>query len=226
MASSKNVVFDVVGTLVGYEELYAAIEKQLGERLRQHDIKTDMFGYMWVRTTDQPSPPRSLRISPLTAFLHFQIEVAEREYTYNSMSGNYVGFEKTFTALFYRMLWKAGIPDPRSFASDDDLQAIVDGYNGLKFRPGAAECIQKLRDAGFAVWCFTMGGLERVGGYFKQAGVELEEGRLLSCDSSGVGKPDPEAYRPLLERLSGEGDGKPWFAAAHQWDASAARRTG
>lgn len=70
-----------------------------------------------------------------------------------------------------------------------------------------------------------MGGLERVGGYFRQAGVELAAENLLSCDSSGVGKPDPEAYWPLLERLSRE-QGKPWFAAAHMWDAGAARQTG
>lgn len=151
--------------------------------------------------------------------------MAEREYTYNSTSGHYVGFEQTFQALFHRMLWKAGVAEPENFATEEDLVAITRGYNNMTFRPGAEECIQKLRDAGFTVWCFTMGGLDRVGGYFEKAGVELPAENLLSCDSSGIGKPDPEAYRPLLERLSADG-GRPWFAAAHMWDASAARRTG
>lgn len=141
------------------------------------------------------------------------------------MSGNYVGFERTFRAIFYRMLWKAGISEPRTFASDEDLEAITNGYNAMTLRPGAKECIQKLRDAGFTVWCFTIGGLQRVGGYFKEAGIELPAENLLSCDSSGMGKPDPKAYRPLLERLRADGS-RPWFAAAHMWDVSAARRTG
>lgn len=141
------------------------------------------------------------------------------------MSGNYVGYERTFRAIFHRMLWKAGVPEPQDFASEEDLEAITKGYNDMKFRPGAKECIQKLRDAGFTVWCFTMGGLERVGGYFKQAEVELPAENLLSCDSSGIGKPDPEAYRPLLKKLSFDGS-RPWFAAAHMWDVGAARRTG
>lgn len=76
------------------------------------------------------------------------------------------------------------------------------------------ECIQKLRDGGFTVRCFTMGDLKRVGGYFKSAGVDLPAEHLMSCDSAGVGKPDPAAYRPILEELSKDGS-QPWFAAAH-----------
>lgn len=139
------------------------------------------------------------------------------------MSGNYVSSMRTFRALFWRMLWKAGVP--METATEEDLEAIVQGYNALTMRPGAKECIQKLRDAGFTVWCFTMGSLEGVGGYFKQAGIDLPAENLLSCDSSGIGKPAPEAYRPLLKQLSADGS-RPWFAAAHMWDASAAKRTG
>lgn len=70
-----------------------------------------------------------------------------------------------------------------------------------------------------------MGDLSRVGGYFTQAGIDMPAEHLRSCDSSKIGKPDPEAYRPLLKQLSSEGS-MPWFAAAHMWDVSAARRTG
>ena len=100
-------------------------------------------------------------------------------------------------------------------------------YEGLTMRPGAAECVQKLRNAGFTVWAFTAGDLRRVGGYFAKAGIEMPSENLLSCDSTGVGKPDLQAYRPLLGKLMSENDGKkPWFAAAHMWDVSAARLTG
>ncbi len=200
--SSKNVVFDVVGTLVGYDHLFAAIDHQLGERLRAEGIKPSLLGYTWI-------------------------EVAEREYTYLSMSGKYTVFADVFRALFYRMLWMAGISEPREFASEKDLEYIMEQYAGLTMRPGAAECVQKLRDAGFRVWCFTAGDIKRVGGYFARAGIEMPAEDLLSCDSAGVGKPDPAAYRPLLDKLVAENGGKvPWFAAGHMWDVSAARRAG
>ncbi|KAL4946494.1 hypothetical protein BDV06DRAFT_218216 [Aspergillus oleicola] len=200
--SSKNVVFDVVGTLVGYDHLFTAIDKQLGDRLRAEGIKPSLLGYTWI-------------------------EVAEREYTYLSMSGKYTVFADVFRALFYRMLWMAGIQEPREFASDKDLEYIMAEYAGLKLRPGAKECVQKLRDAGFRVWCFTAGDIKRVGGYFAQEGVDMPSEDLLSCDTTGVGKPDPAAYRPLLDELIAENGGRiPWFAAGHMWDVSAAKRAG
>ncbi|CBF80791.1 hypothetical protein AN8555.2 [Aspergillus nidulans FGSC A4] len=164
--SSKNVVFDVVGTLISYDHLFQAIDDRLGDRLPEHGIKLSLLAYTWI-------------------------EIAEREYTYLSMSGRYTVFADVFRALFYRMFWMAG----------------------------AKECVQKLRDAGFKVWCFTAGDAKRVSGYIENEGVEMPTGDLI------VGKPDLEAYRPLLERLKPEHGGRvPWFAAGHMWDVSAARR--
>jgi 2-haloacid dehalogenase len=155
------------------------------------------------------------------------MEAAEREYTNLSLSQRYVPFGEVFRALFYRMLWMAGIAEPRSWATPEDLEFIMKEYQLLEFRPGAAECVQKLRDAGFTVWAFTAADITRVGGYFKNAGVELPAENLLSCDDAGVGKPDLRAYYPLLERLKAESDGAiPWFAAAHMWDVSAAKQAG
>jgi 2-haloacid dehalogenase len=202
MATSKNVVFDVVGTLVSYDRVFAAIDTQLGDRLRAEGVKPRLLGYTWM-------------------------EAAEREYTYLSMSGKYLPFADVLQAIFYRMLWMAGIQEPRTFASAQDMAYIMAEYQHLEMRPGAVECVLKLRDAGFTVWGLTAGDLRRVGGYFQHAGIELPPEHLLSCDTRGVGKPDPEAYRPLLEKLTLENGGsKPWFAAAHMWDVSAARRTG
>ncbi|KAJ5081860.1 hypothetical protein NUU61_010124 [Penicillium alfredii] len=202
MASSKNVVFDVVGTLVSYDQVFAAIDTQLGDRLRAEGIKPQLLGNAWIDT-------------------------AEREYTNLSLSGKYTIFAEVSRAVFYRVLWMAGIAEPRAFASSEDLELIMQGFDSLTMRPGAVECVQKLRDAGFTVWAFTAGDRTRVGAYFQTAGIELSSENLLSCDSDGVGKPEPAAYRPLLERLLAKNEGKPpWFAAAHMWDVSAARRTG
>ncbi|GJC87471.1 (S)-2-haloacid dehalogenase [Colletotrichum liriopes] len=200
MTTPKNVVFDVVGTLVTYEHLFEAIDERLGEKLRARGIQPKLLGWCWL-------------------------EVAEREYTYLSMSGRYVVFYKVFMSLFYRCLHYAGIEEPRSFASDEDVAYLIDEWKKLQLREGAAECISKLRNAGFTVWCFTAGDLARVGGYFSRGRVEMPVENLLSCDSTGLAKPTPEAYIPILEKLSAGGC-KPWFAAAHLWDASTAKTVG
>lgn len=198
--ATKDVVFDVVGTLVAYERLFEALDERLGEKLKAAGIKSKLLGMIWV-------------------------EAAEREYTYLSLSGRYTTFFKMFGALFYRMLLYAGVEKPREFCTDEDVEWLVEEWKKLYLRPGAKECVQKLRDAGFTVWCFTAADIARVGGYFEMAGVDMPAETLLSCDTAGVAKPNPEAYRPLLEQLSKNGK-KPWFAAGHMWDVSTARTVG
>lgn len=198
--ASKNVVFDVVGTLVAHDRLFEALEERLGDKLKEAGIKPKLLGNCWIET-------------------------AEREYTYLSLSGRYMPFYKIFGALFYRMLLYAGVEKPRDFATDKDVEWLVDEWKRLYLRPDAKECVEKLRAAGFTVWCFTAGDLLRVAGYFKSAGVDMPAENLLSCDTQGVAKPVPSAYVPLLEKLTVDGK-KPWFAAGHMWDVSTARTVG
>ena len=198
---TKNVVFDVVGTLVSYDHLFEAIEERFGkERLAASGINAKLLGHCWLET-------------------------AEREYTYLSLSGRYCTFFKVFESLFYRMLSYAGVTNPYSFATDEDIKYLSSEWRKLSLRPGASECVKKLRDAGFTVWCLTAGDLARVGGYFKLAGVDMPSENLLSCDTSGIAKPQPDAYMPLLKKLS-ESGATPWFAAAHMWDVSTAKTIG
>ncbi|CAG7961031.1 unnamed protein product [Penicillium salamii] len=199
MASNRNVVFDLIGTILSYENFFQAIDTRLGQKLRAEGIKPSLLGYTWI-------------------------EVSEREYTYLSISKSYIPLTECMEKLFYRMLWMAGIEEPRAFANDEDLEFIMDGYQNLQVRPGAVDCVAKLHGAGFVVWGLTAGDLKHVNGCFARAGIDIPSGNILSCDSSGVGKPDPAAYSPVLKRLSKED--KPWFAAAHAWDVSAAKRTG
>ncbi|KAJ4244600.1 hypothetical protein NW762_014456 [Fusarium torreyae] len=199
-SNPKNIVFDVVGTLVSFDNLYKAIEERLGEKLIPRGIQSKLLGCCWQ-------------------------EMAEREYTYLSLAGRYVAFREVFESLFYRTLHYAGVENPRSFASPEDVACVIEGWKKLGLRDGASECISKLRDAGFTVWCFTAGDIARVGGYFTQGGVDLPPENLLSCDTSGIAKPSPEAYDPIFKKLSVDGS-KPWFAAAHLWDSSAAQSVG
>lgn len=198
MSTGKHVVFDVVGTCVSYDAIFDALDARLGDRLRAECIKPKLLGYTWF-------------------------EAAEREYTYLSISGRYARFYDVFASLFYRMLWMAGIEEPREFAADDDLAYILEQFLKLEARPGVDECFRILREAGFTCWAFTAGDAKRVGGYFTRNGIEMPEENLLSCDTLRVGKPAPESYLPLLKRLEGD---EVWFAAAHMWDVSAAKHVG
>jgi 2-haloacid dehalogenase len=194
----KHVVFDVVGTVMSYDAIFEALESRLGPQLRAEGIKPRLLGYTWF-------------------------EAAEREYTYLSISGKYMRFYDVFSSLFYRMLWMAGVETPRTFASDADLEYILAQFLELKARPGAKECIEMLRVAGFTCWAFTAGDAGRVQGYFRKNAIDMPEENFMTCDTLGVGKPAPESYQPLLEAFKGE---EAWFAAAHMWDVSAAKRSG
>lgn len=199
-APRKHIVWDIVGTVVSYDAAWDAIDTRLGDKLRARGLDPHLFGFAWH-------------------------EVAEREYTYLSMSGAYHPFFDVITGVFYRVLAQVGIENPREFASQEDLEFIMNANANLKIRPGAAECWQKLRDAGFTCWAFTAGDAKRVQGYLEKGGIPLPEENFRSCDDLGVGKPAPECYKPLLDEFKKNGE-EAWFAAAHQWDVSAAKRSG
>ncbi|KAL4890097.1 HAD-like domain-containing protein [Aspergillus ambiguus] len=199
MSSQKNVVFDVVGTCFTFSAFFATIEAQIGEKLRGQCVHPQAFGYAWM-------------------------EAAEREYAYLSMSKRYQPFLDVFDAIFYRTLWFCGINEPRTFASDEDKATLIASYHNLEPRDGLHEAVQKLRDAGFTVWCLTTGDVGRVRGYFLRNGIEMPEENFVSCDQGQLAKPALEAYQRVLAKFN-EGD-ELWFAAAHSWDVSAAKAAG
>ncbi|KAF4415883.1 2-haloalkanoic acid dehalogenase [Fusarium acutatum] len=198
-SNGKYVVFDIVGTCVSYDKLTEAVEKQLGDKLLAENVKPSLLVNIWI-------------------------EASEREYTYLSITQRYVAFDKLFSSLFYRMLWLAGIEEPRSFASEADIEKITHGYMELEPRPDLKRCFDKLRAAGFTVRGLTAGDFDRVLGYFDKAGIEFPKEHLISCDSFGVGKPDLKAYASTFEELKGAKE--LWFAAAHMWDVSSAKQVG
>ncbi|KAF1847169.1 HAD-like protein [Cucurbitaria berberidis CBS 394.84] len=197
----KNIVFDVVGTLVSHEHFYTVIEDRLGPSLKKHSLPARLLGFAWL-------------------------ESAEREYTFLSLSGAYVPFAQVFEAMFFRVLHFAGVPEPRSVANEEDVKYFMQEYKKCEVRPGAKLCIDTLKREGWTVWAFTSGDRERVVGYFEQGGVSIDAESVVTCDEIGVGKPELRAYAKLKEQIGvGEGD-EVWFAAAHGWDVSAAGRAG
>lgn len=199
MGARKHIVFDVVGTCVSYQAFFDCMEQTIGDGLRKEGIKPQLFAFAWM-------------------------EAAEREFAYLSISERYTTFMEIFKALFYRILWMAGVAEPRSLATQEQRDAILASYGRLETRPGIGEAMQKLRQAGFTVWCLTTGDTARVRGYFLRSGLDMPEENFVSCDTAGVAKPALAAYRSVLEKFE-EGDEK-WFAAAHMWDVSAAKKAG
>jgi 2-haloacid dehalogenase len=196
---SKHVVFDVVGTCVSFDAFFARIDAAIGAKLLLHSITARHFGYTWMTA-------------------------AELEFTFLSISERYKPYKEVMKALFYRTLWMAGIQDPRGFASESERDECIAGYAELKLRDGAREGIERLRAEGFTVWCFTTGDVTRVRGYFDKAGVDMPLANFVSCDDAQVAKPALAAYRSVLSRFGA--DDEIWFAAAHMWDVSAAKKVG
>ncbi|KAL6702847.1 hypothetical protein ACN47E_000874 [Coniothyrium glycines] len=203
MASSKprHIVFDIVGTLVGHSHFYDVINQRLGSKLRDYGISAQLLGFAWL-------------------------ESAEREYTFLSLSGKYVPFARVFEAIFFRVLHFAGVADPRSVATDDDVKYFIAEYKNCDVRPGAKECIDILHGDGWTVWAFTSGDRDRVQGYFKKGNVGIDGAHIITCDEIGVGKPELKAYERVREKIGVSRDEEIWFAAAHGWDVSAAGRAG
>ena len=196
------VVFDIVGTLVGFESWHKTIEHAIGPKLAAHNITAQMFGYTWMTH-------------------------AELEYTFLCMSERYTAYSEVMKATFYRTLGMAGVADPRGVFTDAERERCQAGYAALDLRPGAKECVEILRGAGFDVRCLTTADLGRVQGYFRRGGVEMPEEKFVSCDQGGVAKPALGAYRPVFERCVEEvGGDAVWFAAGHMWDVAAARKVG
>lgn len=197
--TGKHVVFDIVGTCVGYEAFFDIVEARIGDRLRPHGISPKLFAYAWM-------------------------ECAEREFTFLDLSGRYHPYFPVFRSLFHRVLAQVGVPDVRGLFTDEDADVCADGYKALRARPGIQEAWQKLREAGFTVWALTTGDKARVKGYLARAGLEVADENFFTCDGLDVRKPVPKAYHYVLDRFRGAE--QTWFAAAHMWDASGAKANG
>ncbi|CAN9280592.1 hypothetical protein GT037_004068 [Alternaria burnsii] len=158
---------------------------------------------------------------------NISLETAEREYTYLPLSGSYVPFAKVFESIFFRVLHFAGVAEPHSVASEEDVKYFMQEYNKCEVRPGAKECVDKIKEDGWTVWAFTSGDRERVLGYFEKGNINIDGDHVVTCDEIGVGKSEVQAYEKLRAKLGVEDTAAElWFAAAHGWDVSAMGRAG
>lgn len=195
----KHVVFDVVGTLVGYDVFLAAVEERLGDKLQAQGIPPRLFAWTWMEAADLESH-------------HLQ------------MSGQGKLFKDILQPLLYRYLAMAGIAEPYRFVSETDAAYIAGKYSELTGRAGVHECIRRLHAAGFTIWALTSGDAMRVQRYLSASGVDIDAAHFIACESIGATKPAPAVYRWMLAQFP-EAEER-WFAAAHMWDAAAAKHQG
>lgn len=170
---------------VSYDNGAEAVQARLGDKLAIYGLPSRLLFYSWVTST-------------------------ERDYSYLSQIKQYKPFFKIMSHTLKRLLFQAGVPatDLDDFFTDEDMEYITAQYLKLKPREGLAEMMKTLRDGGFEVWCCSDANIERVKGYFDNAGVPMPLENILSADMVKAGKPEPEVYKFAREKAGADKPGE------------------
>jgi HAD superfamily hydrolase (TIGR01509 family) len=122
-----------------------------------------------------------------------------------------IPFDQTLLRLHYTADWRLmyrrlGIPPERLDEANDRWLAHYQGGSEVKPFPGAAEALQRLRDAGVVTGLVTAGDRAIIEPQLEATGLgELIRVRVFG-DDLPVHKPDPQPLRAVLDAL-GVGDG-------------------
>jgi 2-haloacid dehalogenase len=197
----KTILFDIIGTLVDHTHFLTSLTTRIGPALTSHGLSTPLFAYAWT-------------------------EAAQREQAHLQSSGQSIPLAPILEGIFYRILHFAGISDPHTIASADDVKFIASEYAKCEAREGAAECIDILKKDGWDVWAFTDGEREDVLSYFRAGNIGIDNEHIITCSELGIRKPVMAAYEKVREHIGIKDEDQSWFAAAHSWDLSAASRSG
>ncbi|KAE9963271.1 hypothetical protein BLS_002184 [Venturia inaequalis] len=201
----NSASFDVIGTCFAFDLPIQAIHTLLAsipQTTKTPDPKTLFFAWFYA---------------------------AQRDFTYTSLAGSYTPIAEILKHTFKRACLIVDIPTDT--ITDDDIAEIMKAFKAMRPREGLKLCFDGLREAGWDVYGVTNGGVETSLAYYRNAGVGLDEGHLVSCDDLKVAKPDVRVYQRAQEYLTergvgGKGEGERWFVAAHAWDLVAARAAG
>ncbi|KAI4926950.1 uncharacterized protein J4E92_006111 [Alternaria infectoria] len=200
---TKSASFDVIGTCFAFSAPITTIQSRLGPKLTTAAVDPKTLFFSWFYA-------------------------AQRDFTYVSMSGSYVPIAQVLKSTFRRAC--AVVDLPLDAITDEDVDEVMKAFKAMGPRDGLKKCFDGLREAGWDVYGVTNGGSETSLAYYHNAGIELDEQHLLSCDAIKIAKPDVRVYenadRHLTERGLSKGDGERWFVAAHAWDLIAARKAG
>lgn len=201
---TQSASFDVIGTCFDFSVPIDAIHSRLGPKLSTANVDPKTLFFSWFYA-------------------------AQRDFTYVSLAGTYKPIAEVLRLTFKRACRVVDLPTDA--VSEEDVAAIMKAFKSMTPREGLKECFDGLREAGWDVYGVTNGGLQTSLAYYHNAGIELDEKHLLSCDDVKVAKPDVKVYENAQAHLSKQGlgtkdDGRRWFVAAHAWDLVAARKAG
>lgn len=206
---TKSASFDVIGTCFAFSVPISTIQSRLGPKLSTAAVDPKTLFFSWFYA-------------------------AQRDFTYVSMTGSYVPIAQVLESTFRRAC--AVVDLPVDAVTDEDVEEIMKAFKAMGPRDGLKKCFDGLREAGWDVYGVTNGGSETSLNYYRNAGIELDEQHLLSCDHIQIAKPDVRVYENANRHLSetvrhakealGTGGGARWFVAAHAWDLIAARKAG
>lgn len=196
--------FDVIGTCFDFGLPIEAIRTRLGSTLQTASVDPKTLFFAWFYA-------------------------AQRDFTYTSLAENYVPIAQILQHTLRRAC--AIVDVPGDAISDEDVEAVMRAFKSMEPREGLKECFDGLRGKGWDVYAVTNGGVQTSLAYYHNAGIELDEKHLLSCDDVRVAKPDVRVYERAQEHLTKQGlgdrdSGDRWFVAAHAWDLIAARKAG
>jgi 2-haloacid dehalogenase len=139
-----------------------------------------------------------------------------------SMAATLLGEHPPFPTLLEAALRR------RVALAGGDPEAVTAAIALLGSMPAFLEApaaLERLRGEGLRLGVLTQSTTEAADQVLRFAGLRDRIELVLGADEIGAYKPDPRAYRALLDRTSATA-GEVCLVAAHWWDVTGARRAG
>ncbi|HZE06551.1 MAG TPA: HAD-IA family hydrolase [Solirubrobacteraceae bacterium] len=105
------------------------------------------------------------------------------------------------------------------------IDAAMEAAAALPARPGAAEALALLGEAGVRAVALTNSGADAGAATLRSCGLGSYVERVLGVDAVKTFKPDPRVYAYALEEL-GAAPGEVTLIATHPWDLTGAANAG
>lgn len=137
-----------------------------------------------------------------------------------ALTGSFAPFAKVLEATLDATLAEQGLT-----ASAADRKALIDGLRHLAPRPGAAEALSMLADAGIAVLALTNGSAASTRTLLDRADFAAPPRHIVSVDDVKRSKPAAEVYAHAAG-VAGVKPGELALIAAHAWDIQGAHAAG
>ena len=109
--------------------------------------------------------------------------------------------------------------------SDEQVAAVMAGWDELPAFPDAAPAVTRLAEAGLRVACLTNGSADLTSSFLDRAGLGSLVDRVISVGEVYRWKPAGVVYRYAAEVLGAPPD-RTALVAAHDWDCHGAKRAG